>query len=221
MKKATKILLACLCVMVIMTGSVLGTLAFLTDREAVTNTFTVGKVNITVDETKVEPDGVPVTPAARTDEGNEYHLLPGVTYIKDPTMMVKADSEEAYVRLMVTFNCASELDAIFAPTGADLFSIFNGYDATEWLYEGETEDTTNNTITYEFRYKETVKPNGNDVVLDALFDSFTVPGFLTGEDLEKIDALEIKVEGHAIQMATFDTADKAWDAFDQQVNPNP
>ncbi len=220
MKKATKILLACLCVMVIMTGSVLGTLAFLTDREAVTNTFTVGKVNITVDEARVNKDGSLFTPAERV-AGNEYHLLPGVTYIKDPTMTVKADSEEAYVRLMVTFNCASQLDAIFAPTGADLLSIFNGYDETEWIYTSETEDTTNNTITYEFRYKETVKPNGNDVVLDALFDSFTVPGFLTGEDLEKIDALEIKVEGHAIQRATFDTADKAWDAFDQQVNPNP
>ena len=217
MKKATKILLACLCVMVIMTGSVLGTLAFLTDREAVTNTFTVGKVNITVDETKVEPDGVPVTPAARTDEGNEYHLLPGVKYTKDPTMTVKADSEEAYVRLMVTFNCASELDAIFAPQGADLLSIFNGHDAATWLYEGVERDAASNTVTYEFRYKEPVAPGSTDVDLDALFDSITVPGFVSGEDLETVNDLEISVVGHAIQKANLANEDAAWAAFDNQM----
>lgn len=217
MKKATKILLACLCVMVIMTGSVLGTLAFLTDRESVTNTFTVGQVDITVDEAKVNPDGSPV-PGADRVMGNQYHLLPGMTYTKDPTMTVKADSEEAYVRLMVTFNCASQLDAIFAPTGADLIAIFTGYDESTWIYKGKTEDATNNTITYEFRYKEIVKPDGaNDVVLDALFDSFTVPGFLTGEHLKSIENLKIEVEGHAIQAASFANEDAAWEAFAKQI----
>lgn len=219
MKKAAKILLVSLCVMLVMTCGVLGTLAFLTDRESVTNTFTVGEVDITVDEAVVNPDGTPVEPADRTEVGNRYHLLPGVTYIKDPTMTVKADSEEAYVRLLVTFNCASQLDEIFAPAGADLTAIFNGYDAATWIYMGVAEDPTANTVTYEFRYKETVAPDGSDVVLDALFDSFTVPGFLTGEDLETIKDLKITVEGHAIQKATFTAADEAWAAFDQQVAP--
>ena len=216
--KKLKILSAILSALVLVCVSVLGTVAFFTDREAVVNTFTVGQVEISLDETKVTPDGLAVAGADRVTE-NQYHLIPGQTYIKDPTMTVKADSEEAYVRLLVTFNCASQLDAIFAPVGADLAAIFNGYDAATWIYMGVAEDPTANTVTYEFRYKETVAPDGSDVVLDALFDSFTVPGFLTGEDLETIKDLKITVEGHAIQKATFTAADEAWAAFDQQVAP--
>ena len=94
-----------------------------------------------------------------------------------------------------------------------LTAIFNGYDAANWLYEGVTRDTEKNTITYEFRYKETVKPDGSDVVLDALFDSITVPNTLTGAQLATIADLEITAEAHAIQAAGFDDADAAWAAF--------
>ena len=213
MKKATKVLLSVLCVVAVLTGSVLGTLAYLTDRASVTNTFTYGDVNITLDEAKVDPDGTPVVPAVRTDAGNKYHLLPGATYTKDPVVTVKATSEASYVRMLVTFNCASQLDAIFAPAGAELTSIFNGYDAGVWVYETETRDPAANTVTYEFRYKEVVPRSENDTVLDALFDSFTVPGVLTGEDLAAIKDLNITVEGHAIQATGFDNADAAWAAF--------
>ena len=52
--------------------------------------------------------------------------------------------------------------------------------------------------------------------LKALFTKFTMPGEITGEQLETIQGLEIVVEGHAIQTASFDDADAAWAAFDAQ-----
>ena len=213
MKKA---LLMILCVVAIVGATIMGTLAWLTDRESVTNTMTVGKVDITVDEAKVNLDGTPVPDADRVHT-NEYHLIPGKTYIKDPTMAVAGDSEDSYVRMLLTLSHKSQLDTIFDP-GVALTTIFNGYDASSWIFEKETADTLANTVTYEFRYKEIVKPTGEDVVLDALFDSFTVPETLNGNDLESIKDLTITVEGHAIQSAGFDNADGAWAAFDVQNN---
>lgn len=212
MKNVKKALLVCLCLCVVVALTVAGTLAFLTDTQEVVNTFTVGNVDITVDEAKVNTDGTPVTGADRVT-GNEYHLIPGQTYTKDPTMTVEAESEAAYVRMLVTMTHKTELDDIRVS-----LSMLNGWDRDTWIYKSTTVDTTADTVTYEFWYKEAVAPNGEDVVLDALFDSFTLPGTLDGDDLKSIEGLEITVVGHAIQAAGFENADAAWTAFNSQIN---
>lgn len=210
--KKTKPLFLALCAVLLVAVSVFGTLAYLTDTSTVVNTFTVGKVKLKLDEAVVDQTGTPT--GGRTEGGNEYHLIPGETYTKDPTVTVLKGSEESYVRMLVTFSCASELDAIFAPSGAVLTDIFNGYDATTWVYTAEERNAQENTITYEFRYKETVKADADsDLALVALFDSITVPQDLTGEQLETIADMEISVEAHAIQAAGFADADEAWTAF--------
>ncbi len=217
MKKA-KVLLLTLCAVLLVTASILGTLAYLTSQDTVVNTFTVGKVNITLDETAVTPDGKPIDGAARV-KGNEYHLVPGNTYVKDPTMTVLKGSEESYVRMLVTVNCMKELDDAFAPETADLTTIFNGYDKDTWVYKKVIRDDNANTVTYEFRYKATVTPNANeDMVLDALFDSITVPTHFDSNDMASLKEFKITVIGHAIQATGFDDADSAWTAFDNQID---
>ena len=225
MKKKTLVTILCVCLLV--TASVMATLAWLTDRDSVANTFTVGDIQIKLDETVVNTDGKPVdedgnllkpgqTPI-REPEGNEYHLVPGMEYTKDPMITVKKGSEESYVRMMVNINCMKVLDAIFAPSGADLKSIFNGYDPKVWIYDGETRNDETNTVTYEFRYYKTVKPEKDAAVaLEPLFKSITVPGEMTKEQLATIEDLEIVVEGHAIQKAAFENANAAWAAFEKQ-----
>ena len=219
MKNIKKFLALSLCVAIVVSATVMGTLAYLTDQQSVANTFTVGQVDISVDEAKVNADGTKVENADRVTE-NTYHLIPGQTYTKDPTMTVKASSEEAYIRMLLKINCKSALDEIFAPDGMDLKTIFKGYDAEKWIYEKKTVDTAADTVTYEFRYKEPVEPvdidddeEKDDVVLEPLFASFTVPSDLDGEDLKSIGDLTITVEGHAIQRAGFDSDDDAWAAF--------
>lgn len=100
MKKKTKALMLVLCAVLLVTASVLGTMAYLTSTDQVVNTFTVGKVAITLDEAKVNPDGTAVTPAERVKE-NAYHLLPGHTYTKDPTVHVQANSEDSFIFVKV------------------------------------------------------------------------------------------------------------------------
>ena len=209
--KRSKSLVLALCAILLVVGTVLGTVAYLQDTASVVNTFTVGNVHLKLDEAVVDEKGEPT--GGRTETGNAYHLLPGETYTKDPTVTVLKGSEESYVRMMLTLNCASELDAIFAPNGAVLTEIFKGYDATKWEYVDVTRGN-DNTITYEFRYFETVKPEKDtDLVLDALFDTVTVPNTMTGDQLATIADLEITVEAHAIQATGFANADEAWVAF--------
>ena len=194
-------------------ASVMGTLAYLTSTDTVKNTFTVGKVNITLDEAEVDMNGVAVTPAKRVKK-NEYKLMPGHTYTKDPMVTVLAGSEPSYIKMTVTFSKANELDAIFAPTGgANLTSIFNGYDAANWIAKGNTKDAAANTRTYEFWYKETVGAPTADVALDALFDSITVPGEITQAQLETIKDMIITVNAYAIQADGSTDADEAWAKF--------
>lgn len=193
-------------------ASVMGTLAYLTSTASVTNTFTVGKVAIKLDEAAANTDGTLVPNADRV-KTNSYKLLPGHTYNKDPMVTVLAESEPSYIKMTVTFSKANELDAIFAPTGADLTSIFNGYDAANWIAKGNTKDANANTRTYEFWYKEAVGAPDGDVALDALFDSITVPGNITQEQLATIEGMTITVNAYAIQADGSDTADAAWAKF--------
>ena len=212
--KKFKALLVVACALLLVAASVFGTMAYLTSTDEVKNTFTVGKVNIKLDEAQVNADGTPVANAERV-KANEYKLLPGHTYNKDPMVTVLSGSESSYVKMTVTFSKANELDAIFAPNGANLTSIFNGYDASNWSAKGNTKDAAANTRTYEFWYKEAVgAPEGN-VALDALFDSITVPGEITKEQLATIEGMTITVNAYAIQADGFADADAAWAAFNK------
>ena len=212
MKTKSKALLLTLCAVLLVAASVLGTMAYLTDKETVTNTFTVGKVKIELDEAKVDENGTPVEGAARV-KANEYKLMPGHTYTKDPTVTVEKGSEKSYIKMTVTFSKANELDKIFAPDGATLTSIFNGYDSKEWTAKDSTKDTEKNTRTYEFWYKEAVDASKEEVKLDALFDSITVPGTITKEQLAKIEDMTITVNAYAIQADGFEDATAAWAAY--------
>lgn len=213
MKTRSKALLLTLCAVLLVTASMLGTMAYLTSTDEVKNTFTVGQVKIKLDESKANTDGSLVEGAERV-KANSYKLLPGHTYNKDPMVTVLNGSEASYVKMTVTFSKANELDTIFAPNGgANLTSIFNGYDSTNWICKGNTKDETKNTRTYEFWYKEAVGAPTADVALDALFDSITVPGAITNEQLASIKGMTITVNAYAIQADGFANADEAWKHF--------
>lgn len=212
MKKTIAIIMVAV---LLMAASVMGTLAYLTAKtDAVKNTFTVGKVEIELDEAEVDAYGKMVEGAKRVTK-NDYKLIPGHTYIKDPVVTVKSGSEASYIKMTVTFSKANELDDIFAPNGAELTSIFNGYVGANWIAKGSTKDTTANTRTYEFWYKEAVGALNGEVKLEALFDSITVPGEITQEQLATINDMTINVQAYAIQADGFQTAEEAWNSLNK------
>lgn len=242
MKTKSKALLLTLCAVLLVAASVLGTMAYLTSSDTVTNTFTVGKVEIKLDEAKVNADGIPVEGAGRVME-NSYKLMPGTTYTKDPTVTVLKGSEDSYVRMKVTFNNAKEIIALctdprFAgdgPTGVEnafpLIRMVKFVETNAAKWDGiipdnmvDTEDMladtkyfaydkTADTLTYIFYYRETVTAPTADVVLPVLFDSITVPEWVTGEQLKALNDFRITVVAEAIQAGSFDNAADAWSHF--------
>lgn len=77
-----------MCAVALVVGSVLTTMALLTSSVFVTNSFTIGDVSITMDEAKVNEDGQLIPDATSRVTANTYHLIPGKTYIKDPTIHI-------------------------------------------------------------------------------------------------------------------------------------
>lgn len=237
MRTRRKALLLMMCAALLVAGSIIGTVAYLTDSDQVKNTFTVGKVSLTLDEAKVNEAGQPLkddevagsieaadrwTPTAN-DPAQKYHLLPGHSYTKDPTVTVTAGSEDAYVRLLATISYKAEADEVFAETkendNDNLFANWLNIDSTDWLPQTTVETVKENgtiTRTYEFRYKEVVERSADATVLPALFTTLTVPESLDNDDIATLEGMEITVVANAIQSSGFDTEDAAWEAFDAQ-----
>ena len=91
MKKRTLALI--LALVLVFGAAVGGTIAYLTDTTGpVTNTFTVGEVDITLTET--------FNTDTNNDQKNDAwqaQLIPGTTYTKDPIVTVTADSEDCWL----------------------------------------------------------------------------------------------------------------------------
>lgn len=243
MKTKSKALLLTLCAVLLVAASVLGTMAYLTSSAEVENTFTIGKVEIKLDEAKVTADGIPVEGAARVT-ANSYKLMPGTTYTKDPTVTVKAGSEESYVRMKVTFNNAAALMEMlpsadnledYTPEEIALIKkiapilFLTNYTAADagWLPEYTmfgmektladpnyfVYDAANDTVTYIFYYPTTVTATDKDVVLPAVFTEISLPEHVTGEQLAELNNFQITVIAEAIQAGSFADAADAWSHF--------
>lgn len=105
MKKAKNALLLALCAVLLVGATIAGTVAYLTSTTTeVKNTFTAGNVTITLDEAPVDLYGKVVTGNRRT--ANEYKLIPGHTYTKDPVVHIKGGSEACYLFVKVTNELA-------------------------------------------------------------------------------------------------------------------
>lgn len=98
-KKAALLISSLALIAVIVLG---GTLAYFTSQDDATNVFTLGKVSGDLTETTKEDtvDGHKVKPGTATDDGVEYEkVMPGDWLSKEPRVSLKADSEDAYVRV--------------------------------------------------------------------------------------------------------------------------
>lgn len=232
--KVKKKILAVVCVCLLMAISILGTMAYFTDQEAVTNTFTVGNVEIALDEAQINEEGKPVDSSgtvvadpnsAERVSGNSYHLIPGHTYTKDPTVTVVKDSEDCYIRALVTVTYNAAADDVLVnhavegwyDINPELWKVTANSPSTQKT-EADDENPATITRTYEFRYKDgnVVERTDKDCKLEPVFTRIYVPGEITNDELATLANLKIDVVAHAIQADGFETADEAWAAFDQQ-----
>ena len=187
-----KPLLTLCCALLLVAAGVFGTLAYLTGTDTVNNTFTVGNVKITLDEAKVTTDGTPVEGADRV-KANEYHLLPGHTYTKDPTVTVKANSEACWLFVKVTES--ENLDTFIT------YAIAEGW--TE-LQDG-------------VYYREVPASNADQTFSVLKGDAVTVNSDVTKEMLTAKDFANptLTFKAYAVQKDNVASASDAW----AKVNP--
>lgn len=193
MKTTKKALLLALCAVLLVVSTVFATLAYLTSTtKVVENTFTIGKVKITLDEAKVDLYGAKVANASRVTE-NEYKLIPGHNYTKDPTIHVEAGSEECYLFVKVTDEIAAIQDAKTVATQMA---------GNEWLPLGGEEGV--------YYLKGTIDASKSDKDIDVpVFAYFTIKG---DAEVAGYDGKTITVQAYAIQKDGFNTAADAWKA---------
>lgn len=209
--KKSKVLALTLCAALLVATTVLGTMAYLTSQASVTNTFTVGQVVITMDEAKVETDGTPIAGADRVT-ANVYHLIPGKSYTKDPTIHVDAKSEDCYLFVKVENGIA----AYEAATVSGAYTSI----AEQVAANGWTALTSGGNVFYK-EYDKDAQPVVRDYPVFAEFKVDGNANNVLGWDTIATNA-KITVTGYAVQAEGFADAATAWAAtFGSPATPNP
>ncbi len=196
MRAKSKILATALAAALLVTGTVFGTMAYLTDQDTVTNTMTVGNIGITLDEAETNEDGTPVAGAARVQK-NTYKLVPGHEYTKDPTVHVEAGSEDSYIFVTVT----NEIAGIEAAETDDYVPILKRITDNGWTALTDCDGVY---------YKEyTSSTEATDL---AVFANFKIDGDVDNAKLAEYADKTIVVNAYAVQQDGFVSAEAAWAA---------
>lgn len=237
MKK--KIIALCLVVALAATAIVGASLAYFTDTDDQTNTFTAGKVDIKLDEVVVEKndEGNLVSTETRTEEDQTYKLFPGMTVAKDPTITVASDSEDSYIAAKITIK--GDLLDLYGADTANPKTYYN-LDITKFVSGGliETGSTqswgwnglsmiytdTDGNVYYQdaskgnqgadsewviYIFIKDIKKANDKIVL---FETVTVDKDYGNTEMAKLNNTTVKVEAYAVQTNGFTTT--ATDASD-------
>ena len=153
MKTARKALMLILCAALLVSATVMGTLAYLTaESKTVTNTFTVGDINITLQEYPFKTDSTTeldesATPVQSIDT---YKVVPGGEQPKKPFVTVKAKSENCYVYVNVVNNLT-----------IDNILVVNYDTPVDWI-EVASKTADDRTVSTLYRYKNIMNYSEND-----------------------------------------------------------
>lgn len=213
--KMRKILLTALSAMLIVCLSVGATVAYLTSSDTVTNTFTVGSVKITLDEGKVNENGICPDPNKDRVTSNDYHLFPGQEYDKDPTIHIQSE-EDAWLRVVVTVENADALNELFKKypelKPEDILNGLkdeNGEGNGLTNFNRESFTKANNVYTYIYDYNtkvnNTTGANGHIM----LFNKVCVPYYFDNDDMEALNGANMTITAYAVQADGFDSCEAA------------
>jgi len=232
-KKILTIVGAAFCAVLLVAGSIMGTLAYLTSTASVTNTFTVGNVSITLTESPVDANGKKTT--GDRVYANNYHLVPGTTYDKDPLITVAANSEASYIFVKVENGLSGVETTEEGKTIVDQLENGGWKLLTEYVswYNNGKEDkdkipapTTNAENVYVYcKSKDAPDPvvaKSNTDVEIQVFNTFSLASsakFSTlNPDSNGAISATIKVTAYAVQTSGLANPSLAWDTAFGKAN---
>lgn len=205
-----------LCVTLVALAAIGATFAYLTDSKTVNNTFTMGNVKITLDETDIKnPNSDRVT-------SNEYNVYPGAVVTKDP-IVHNTGKNAAYIRATVNVSNWMNLCAAYYPDFGISYPNA-GYEQSLLRLVGDLGEgwsivgvTTGDTFIYgeQFDAKFILKYDGELAAGDnttAMFQTITIPAGIDNVNTEGFN--EVKVVAQAIQADGFENWEDAFAAYD-------
>lgn len=204
-KKITAIFL---CVALVAIAIVGASLAYFTDTKTATNTFTMGDVKITLDETSVNGQGRVTS--------NTYNTYPGAVVTKDP-IVHNIGANAAYIRATVkvenwvtTCKECYKFDGTggYANTLVDYLVVEKKL-GNGWSVEKAMVDANGNDVNFVLKYDGKLAAKGETT---AMFQQVQIPAGL--ENGQTLGTITVKAD--AIQTDGFDTWDAAFAAFDKQ-----
>ena len=190
-KKVTAIALAVCILAVAVIGA---TMAYFTDTDSKTNTFTFGKVDIDLTEDSIEDKGKGVKAGTvGTDGGITYPgVLPGLVYSKVPTVTVKDDSLDAWVIITATVPTVYDWDGLFNNTVSTAFTM-------------DKKPVGDNTVYYFYANAAVTAENSVTP-----FTEVKINPALTQDDVAK--KFDMVINAYAIQKDGFSNAEAAFTA---------
>lgn len=221
--KSKKIKLAIVSVMLVACLAVAGISAYFTDGADVTNTFTIGEVNLDLTE--------PSYPG--NDDPEVKDITPNAEIEKDPTITNTGKNDE-YVFLTVTVPYAENLVVANAagekqPAAAELelfsYTLNDGWTQVGQVVQNKTDKTNTYIYAYGSETKLTVLPADDDTstqdvaenITPALFDSVTFVNAVEGQGLEnKTKEIAIKAYGIQADNLTSDAPSTVWNIIVNQ-----
>ncbi len=211
-KKKLFVTAMALCLIAILS---LGTMAWFSDSDEVTNKFMVADSADSPDEIfSVDVwEYVDGDTENKDADGNTYEdIVPGGRYHKEP-YVENTGSYDQWIRVKVTVTNADAWIAALG-NGYDLGTMFEGHDETAWTryeageYKAATEtEPSSYTMVYYLNYK--LEPDKTA----CLFNTVVIPTELTQEDMVFVGGeFELTILAEALQADN--TGDSAKEAFD-------
>lgn len=183
-----KTLLLGLAISLILCGMIGGTLAWLTDKTApLTNTFTIGEINITLTETT----------------GSEYKMMPGGIIDKDPTVTVLQGSEDCWLFIKIEESTNAPFGDFMTYEMADGWTKLEEAAETVYFRTASAADAAESDVSFGVLKNDQVKVN--DDVTKADFDTLTPATYptltLTAYAVQRDDNIATAVEAWTITSA--------------------
>lgn len=179
------------------------TLAYFTDyTQTDSNTVTMGHVDISLEETSTadEASGVLAGDAVYDNDdfiGFDYdNVMPGDVYSKEPVITVEPDSQDCYVRALVTLK-TTDSDADGVITAADLLGYLD-IDENDWFIGTLTGPAADGTYSVYVYYDGILA--ADDTV--TLFTTVSFPWELNNNNTD--DEYLVSVKAEAIQAQNVD-----------------
>ena len=214
MKTTKKALLLTVCALVLVVATVMGTMAYLTDKDDVKNTFAAAKLldgDFVLTEHKLERDdltGKQTLSDTETTDANAYKIVPGAVLPKDPWVEFNL-AESAYLFLVVEDKLPEGMH--WNPTD-NWMPLMNGKVPNEQVKLGENP-------VYVYGTSALNIGKHNYKIIEG--DKITVDGTINLEPVEGQDAVtgNLNFYGYLVQAESFDNPLAAWNAYQASLKP--